>query len=125
MATARGGSGGKTVIAAKQRRGEVGCSLSHMGVWSRVESLGAPVALVIEDDVDFNPRFSELLRATLMEVAGLVDAGVISEPDALYLARKAMRPENDRLLPRACECSTRRFGTVDPQSCPVRSRACT
>ena len=80
--------------------GEVGCALSHLAVWRRVRELGtAPLAVVLEDDVDFVPGFAELLRAALDEVAALVAAGATAPPDALYLARNAVRPECDRLLP--------------------------
>jgi hypothetical protein len=49
--------------------------------------------------VDFVDDFASLLRDALAEVAALVAEGVTSPPDGLYLARKAMRPENDRTLP--------------------------
>ena len=58
--------------------GEVGCALSHVGVWRRVDAQPptrrwwpAPTeaaAIVLEDDVDFVPGFAELLRAALDEV---------------------------------------------------------
>lgn len=85
--------------------GEVGCALSHVGVWKFVAGLdeASPVAVVLEDDVDFAPRFAELLRDALDEVRALTAAGKIDEPDALYLGRRAMRPEHDRVLPRARE----------------------
>lgn len=97
--------------------GEVGCGLSHLGVWRQIAELPAPaggagvgpVGLVLEDDVEFAPGFAELLRAVIDEVHALVAAGTIDEPDGCYLYRKAMRPEHDRLLPRssraACEGS--------------------
>ena len=96
--------------------GEVGCALSHVGVWREVSAMQAPrrgpaawwpawlpepVAIVLEDDVDFLPRFAELLREALDELALLVEEGIVPPPDAMYLGRKAMRPEHDRLLPRA------------------------
>lgn len=80
--------------------GEIGCGLSHAAVWSRLDAMGAPAAIVLEDDVDFSPLFAELLRAALAEVGALVAAGAVEGADALYLTRRAMRPENDRLLPR-------------------------
>jgi hypothetical protein len=36
-------------------------------------------------------------------VAALVAAGLVEEPDGLYLGRNPMRPEHDRLLPRSRE----------------------
>lgn len=86
--------------------GEVGCALSHVGVWRAIaEDSSLPVAVVLEDDVDFAPRFAELLREALDEVYALAAAGALpgGQPDALYLGRKAMRPEHDRLLPRASD----------------------
>lgn len=78
--------------------GEIGCGLSHVAAWSRVSSLSVPCAVILEDDVDFIPDFCSLLRHALVEAAALARAGVV-DPDALYLCRKAMRPENDVLLP--------------------------
>ena len=45
----------------------------------------------------------ELLRTALDEVRWLVASGRIAPPDAMYLGRKAMRPELDELLPRSGE----------------------
>ena len=36
-------------------------------------------------------------------MAALVASGLAEEPDGLYLGRNPMRPEHDRLLPRARE----------------------
>ena len=97
--------------------GEVGCALSHVGVWTLVAAQ-ADVALVLEDDVDFAPDFADRLRAVLDEVAALVAVGATAEPDAIYLGRRAMRPEHDKLLPRACQCASDREAM--PPSCPTR-----
>ena len=81
--------------------GEVGCALSHVGVWRRIAAESdQPVAVVLEDDVDFAPRFAELVLEALAQIQQLVADGTIEAPDALYLGRKAMRPEHDRVLPR-------------------------
>jgi hypothetical protein len=53
----------------------VGCALSHVGVWRRVEAAAAPAAVVIEDDVVFAPGFAALLRAALDEVTAPDAAG--------------------------------------------------
>ena len=97
--------------------GEVGCALSHVGVWTLVAAQ-ADVALVLEDDVDFAPDFADRLRAVLNEIAALVAVGATAEPDAIYLGRRAMRPEHDKLLPRACQCASDREAM--PPSCPTR-----
>ena len=80
--------------------GEVGCALSHVGVWERIAAQDR-VALVLEDDVEFAPKFASRMRAALDEVDALVENGTIKPPDAMYLTRKAMRPEHDKLLPRS------------------------
>lgn len=45
--------------------GEVGCHLSHLGVWRAFLATGAPVALVLEDDMDFAPDFAQAVAAAL------------------------------------------------------------
>lgn len=54
----------------------MGCALSHLGVWRRIEAAAAPAAVVIEDDVVFAPGFAALLRAALDEVAAPDAAGL-------------------------------------------------
>ncbi|MFN4158267.1 MAG: glycosyltransferase family 25 protein [Gemmobacter sp.] len=51
---------GRTAIPA-----EVGCYLSHLGVWARFLQTGKPVALVLEDDVVFHADFLPALDAAL------------------------------------------------------------
>ena len=85
--------------------GEVGCALSHVGVWRMCAEEQGPL-IVLEDDVDFVPDFYDRLREALEEVAALVAGGHLDPPDALYLGRKAMRPEHDQLLPRARDGAT-------------------
>ena len=85
--------------------GEVGCALSHVGVWRMCAEEQLPL-VVFEDDVDFVPQFSERLREVLQEMSALVAAGRLAPPDALYLGRKAMRPENDELLARSHDGSS-------------------
>ena len=48
---------------------EVGCYLSHLGVWEAFLESGKPVALVLEDDVVFHDDFLPALDAALAEVA--------------------------------------------------------
>lgn len=45
--------------------GEIGCYHSHLGVWRAFLETGAPVALVLEDDVVFHDDFLEALDAAL------------------------------------------------------------
>ena len=97
--------------------GDVGYALSHVGTWTLVAAQGE-FALVLDDDVDFAPDFADRLRAVLNEIAALVAVGATAEPDAIYLGRRAMRPEHDKLLPRACQCASDREAM--PPSCPTR-----
>ena len=76
--------------------GEVGCALSHHGAWQLTAAHGAPV-LVLEDDVAFAPDFAALLLLALREVDALVAEGLTQPPDLLYVARRAMQPDRERL----------------------------
>ena len=110
------GSSGFRFFDRELKWGEVGCALSHIGVWSQVAAMEEDdVALVIEDDVEFVPAFVERLRGVLAEIAALVREGVIHEPDACYLCRKAMRPELDHVLPRSrSHVATMTDGDIPP-----------
>lgn len=50
-------------------RGEVGCGLSHLGVYRKMLDDGAPFALVLEDDASLGPD----LPAVLAELASRLD----------------------------------------------------
>lgn len=76
--------------------GEVGCALSHHGAWQLTAAHGGPV-LVLEDDVAFAPDFAALLLLALREVDALVAEGLAQPPDLLYVARRAMQPDRERL----------------------------
>ncbi len=78
--------------------GEIGCALSHHAIW-KIVAEQHDLAIVLEDDVDFVPGFLMLLDAALCELEALVAQGVIEQPDAMYLARRPMRPELDQVLP--------------------------
>lgn len=43
--------------------GEVGCALSHQNIYSLIEELGLPYALVMEDDAVVSPDLPEVLAA--------------------------------------------------------------
>lgn len=43
--------------------GELGCALSHVGVYRRMLELGLPFALILEDDAWLNPNVPQLLEA--------------------------------------------------------------
>ncbi|KAL1522256.1 hypothetical protein AB1Y20_017251 [Prymnesium parvum] len=75
--------------------GEVGCALSHHAVWELAAASEDEAVLVLEDDVELLPGFCELLQETVLEVEALVQQGATSEPDLLYLTRRAMKPGDD------------------------------
>lgn len=41
--------------------GEVGCFLSHRGIWQRIVDEGWEQTLIVEDDIEFEPGFAESL----------------------------------------------------------------
>ena len=47
--------------------GEVGCFLSHYTIWNKVLDEGLERVLVLEDDIDFEPRFREGLAEVMNE----------------------------------------------------------
>lgn len=48
--------------------GEVGCFLSHYFIWLRIIAEGLQTALVLEDDIDFEPNFKVNVLHILGEV---------------------------------------------------------
>ena len=44
-------------------RAEIGCALSHLEVCRRLVRDGAPIALVIEDDIRFGPGIKDIINA--------------------------------------------------------------
>ena len=85
--------------------GDVGYALSHVGTWTLVAAQGE-LALVLDDDVDFAPDFADRLRAVLNGIAAFVAVGATVQPDAIYLGRRAMRSEHDKLIPHSCLCAS-------------------
>ncbi|KAL0966758.1 hypothetical protein UPYG_G00299770 [Umbra pygmaea] len=67
-------------------RGEIGCFLSHYNVWKQVVERGLQRALVLEDDVRFEPRFRRRL-VTLME--NVHEAAL--DWDLIYVGRKRLQ----------------------------------
>lgn len=72
--------------------GEIGCALSHYGVWELAYASCEAAVLVVEDDVDFVPGFASKLAEAMEEVAAAVSSGATSCPDLLYLTRHALTP---------------------------------
>jgi collagen beta-1,O-galactosyltransferase len=68
--------------------GEVGCFLSHYTIWNKVIDEGLQRVLVLEDDIDFEPRF----RDGLMEV--MKEAEMFTPTwDLIYMGRKRLHME--------------------------------
>lgn len=58
--------------------GEIGCFLSHYGVWEKIAAERMPVALVLEDDARLEDRFREVVEGAMK---------LHDEWDVVYLAR--------------------------------------
>jgi glycosyl transferase family 25 len=43
--------------------GEIGCMISHVGVWRQIVAEGAPCAVVLEDDLCLASTFADVVRA--------------------------------------------------------------
>ncbi|CAI8043596.1 Procollagen galactosyltransferase 1 [Geodia barretti] len=65
--------------------GEVGCFLSHYFIWKKVVDEGLDRVLVVEDDIDFEPRFREGLAEVMKEVEVLTPTW-----DLIYAGRKRL-----------------------------------
>jgi glycosyl transferase family 25 len=49
--------------------GELGCYLSHRGIWQKMVDEQIPLAIVLEDDIDIDPRLPAAI-ATLSKLSG-------------------------------------------------------
>lgn len=72
--------------------GEIGCALSHYKIWCDIckNSDKDSVVLILEDDVIFEDNFMERLKISINEID--------TEYDMLYLNRKPLNIETERLL---------------------------
>lgn len=52
-------------VGRKIMKGEIGCYHSHLKVWKELQQSGAPVGLVLEDDVVFRDNFLPAIDAAL------------------------------------------------------------
>ena len=52
----------------KTTKGEIGCSLSHYGVYEKAFSMDNDITLVLEDDAEFSDDFIETLQNTINEL---------------------------------------------------------
>lgn len=67
-------------------RGEIGCFLSHHFTWKQVVERGLRHALVLEDDVRFEPRFKRRLQIVMEDVKK-----THLDWDLIYVGRKRMQ----------------------------------
>jgi glycosyl transferase family 25 len=61
-------AGAHRVAGHPLTRGEIGCALSHLGVYRRIVEEDLPAALVLEDDAWFGPGFPEALEASRLQL---------------------------------------------------------
>ncbi|XP_058805518.1 glycosyltransferase 25 family member [Phymastichus coffea] len=70
--------------------GEVGCFLSHYIVWNRIVEDEHSNALVLEDDVRFEPYFRQKVQYILQELEKFQ-----SDYDLVYVGRKRMQKDSE------------------------------
>ena len=46
--------------------GARGCSISHLRIWKKIVNENIPVAMIFEDDAQFNPNFSEFMDSLVL-----------------------------------------------------------
>lgn len=69
--------------------GEIGCFLSHHAVWGRVSAAGHETALVLEDDIRFEPYFRAKVSRLLEELSRQGAWHLV------YLGRKRLRDQHE------------------------------
>ncbi|HOM13216.1 MAG TPA: glycosyltransferase family 25 protein [Rubrivivax sp.] len=69
--------------------GEIGCYASHLGCWQAIAAAGAPMALVIEDDVCLDADLAELARDIGAAGIGFDMIKLIGRPRESVLRRVA------------------------------------
>jgi glycosyl transferase family 25 len=61
-------AGARRVAGHPLTRGEIGCALSHIGVYRRIIEERLPAALVLEDDACLGPEFPGILEACRLQL---------------------------------------------------------
>jgi glycosyl transferase family 25 len=81
-------------------RGEVGCFLSHRGIWQRIVDEALPAGLVLEDDIEWQPGFEDALQLAIDQVptVGYVQFQIrlrhrLATPYAASASSQLIRPE--------------------------------
>lgn len=67
------------------KRGEIGCFLSHYTIWLEIAKENYDVAMILEDDVRFEPFFNQKMIALINELKNLP-----FQWDLVYLGRKRL-----------------------------------
>ncbi|KAK9499358.1 hypothetical protein O3M35_002406 [Rhynocoris fuscipes] len=73
--------------------GEIGCFLSHYGIWKEVSEKGYERVMVLEDDVRFEPFFNQKMYSLLEEIKQLK-----FKWDLIYLGRKRLDEGSEELV---------------------------
>ncbi|KAL5484486.1 hypothetical protein EMCRGX_G020997 [Ephydatia muelleri] len=73
--------------------GEVGCFLSHYTIWEKMVEQQLKRVLILEDDVDFEPKFKKNLRLLLDETETLK-----LDWDLIFVGRKVLNWNEEELI---------------------------
>jgi glycosyl transferase family 25 len=57
------------------RPGERGCWISHLRIWKKIVDQGIPIALIFEDDAQFNENFKNIIEKMVLPADGIVYIG--------------------------------------------------
>ena len=82
-------------------KGEIGCALSHYGLWKRIVDDKLPYTLILEDDVILETDFINTVTSRLHNVP---------EYDMLYLGRRRMNLDEEEIVPGIVQ-ATYSYGT--------------
>lgn len=78
--------------------GEIGCALSHLGVYQRMVADGLPFALVLEDDALIGAQFQEVLENTLGMIHPNEEKAVLFVHTQKYSEWFSRKIDNDHKL---------------------------
>jgi len=67
-------------------RGEIGCALSHLGIYRDMIDKDIPLALILEDDSVFNLDPRPLLEALARQPADVPEVYLLTHRDNIYIA---------------------------------------
>lgn len=74
--------------------GEIGCFLSHYYIWETMVKEGIKVALVLEDDIKFEPHFRDNVASVFEQIK------TAKQPwNLIYFGRKRLQDSNEPLVP--------------------------